>query len=242
MTTGKKVLIGVVALGAAVFLFFKFYGASLVKSGVETYGPEYTGTSVTVSDISFSPLSGNFGFSGLEVGNPPGYQGDKAFRLGEMRVDVAPSTVLSDVVRIHDLAIVDPEFAVEIKKGKLNAKTILDHLNRYGSRDESASETRVQIENVTITGGKVTVTGLPLKDGMDNVALPDIHLTNIGTESENGVSFADASATVMGAVVASLTHVVAENQAKGLLGGLSDKVKGLFGSGDDDGDATEDGN
>jgi len=243
MTGGKKILIGVVALGAAVFLFFKFYGASIVNSAVETYGPEYTGTAVTVADISFSPLGGVFGFSGLNVGNPPGYSGEKAFSLGEMRVDVETSTLFSEVVRVHDLAIADPEFVVEIKKGKINSKAILDHLNAYAESAAGESETRVQIENLSITGGKVSVVGLPLKNEQESVALPDIHLTNIGTESEEGVTFAEASAVVMGAVVASLTRVVAENQVKGLLGGISDKVKGLFGGGDEEEDEdAEEGN
>ncbi|HXV74133.1 MAG TPA: hypothetical protein VD713_05325, partial [Sphingomonadales bacterium] len=176
MAAGKKILIGLVALGAALFLFFKFYGATLVKSGVETYGPEYTGTAVTVEDISFSPLRGIFGFSGLVVGNPPGYDGVKAFSLGEMSVNVQASTLLADVVRIHELVIDEPEFAVEIKKGKINAKAILDHLNKYAASAEGESETRVQIERLSITGGKVSVVGLPVKNGIEAVALPDIHL------------------------------------------------------------------
>lgn len=239
----RNILIGVVALGAAVFLFFKFYGASVVKSGVEAYGPDYTGTEVAVADISFSPLRGIFGFSGLVVGNPPGFEGAKAFSLGEMRVDLETSTLFSDVVRIKELVIENPDFAVEIKKGKLNAKAILDHLNKFSATAEGEAETRVQIEKLSIIGGKVTVAGLPVETKQESVVLPDIHLTNIGTDSENGVTFAEASGVVLGAVVGSLTRVVAENQVKGLLGGMTDKVKGLFGGGkDEDGEEDEEGN
>ena len=240
MSVGKKIVIGAAAIGVALFLFLKFYGGALVKTAVETYGSAYTGTSVTVADISFSPLWGRFGFAGLKVGNPPGYKGETAFSLSEMRADLETSTLFSEVVRIRALAIVDPEFAVEIKKGKINAKAILDHMNQYAASREG--ETRVQIESLSITGGRIALSGLPANNEDEALALPDIHLTDIGTGSENGVSFAEASAVVMEAVVTSVTRVVAENKLKGVLGGISDKVKGLFGGDDEGEDDAEEGN
>lgn len=235
--TAKKILAGIAVLVVAAFLVFKFYGASMVKSAVEKYGPDYTGTSVSVSDISFSPIAGNFGFSGLVVGNPEGYEGERAFTLTGMRVSFETMSLFDDVVKIREIRITDPVFEIELRGLKSNTQAILDNLSAYQS--DEPSETRVAIDDFYLTGATVSVTGVPLETEDTTLKLPDIHIQDIGTGSANGATFAESSRVVMAAITAAVTRVIAENQARGLFEGIKDKVKGLFGGDDEEEDEEE---
>jgi len=97
----KKLLIGIVALIAILFLGGMFYGNSIVKGSVEEYGPEYTGTSVVLDDVSFSPFAGTAGLTGLVIGSPEGFDSDKTFSLKEISVKLELSTLMSDPVHIY---------------------------------------------------------------------------------------------------------------------------------------------
>lgn len=237
--TAKKILAGVAVLAVAVFLVLKFYGASMVKGAVEEYGPDYTGAPVSVSGISFSPIAGNFGFSGLVVGNPEGFEGERAFTLTEMNISLETMSLFDEVVKIREIRITDPVFEVEVRGGKFNTKVILDNLAAYQT-DEEPSETRVAIDDFYLTDATVSVTGLLLKTEDTTLTLPDIHIQDIGTDGADGATFAESSRVVMAAITAAVTRVVAENQARGLLGGIRDKVKGLFGGDDEEQEDGED--
>ena len=62
------------------------YADKLVKDAVETLGPEFTQSEVTLGGVNISLLGGSAGLSDLAVGNPAGFSSDNAFSLGEMCV------------------------------------------------------------------------------------------------------------------------------------------------------------
>ncbi|MEE8295597.1 MAG: hypothetical protein V3R64_07775 [Sphingomonadales bacterium] len=232
----KKVLIGVVALVAILFLGGMFYGGSIVKGSVEKYGPEYTGTSVVLDDVSFSPIGGSAGLSGLVIGSPEGFDAEKTFSLKDISVKLKPSTLLSDTVHINEIRITDPEITVEYKKGKLNIGALMDNLSQYAKEGTEETTTTVIIDDLYITGAKVYVMGLPVGEEGAPIILPDIHLQDIGNVSgnEEGVSFVEASEETMAAVTSAVTKVLASSKIEELMEGGKKFLKGIFGGGDDD--------
>ena len=90
----KKILIrvalaGVVLLVIAVVVGAMFLG-SIVKKGVETAGPSITKTDVKLDGASLSVLSGSGTLKGFVLGNPEGYKGDFAIKVGVVDVGVKP--------------------------------------------------------------------------------------------------------------------------------------------------------
>ncbi len=232
----KKILIGIVALVAILFLGGMFYGGSIIKGSVEKHGPEFTGTSVALDDVNFFPFGGSAGLSGLVIGSPEGFDAEKTFRLKDISVKLEPSTLMSDVVHINEIRITEPEITVEYKKGKLNINALMDNLSQYARAEtEEETTTNVIIDNLYITGAKVLVMGLPVGEG-EPIVLPDIHLQDIGNVSgnEEGVSFAEASKETMSAVTSAVAKVLANSKVQELLDGGKKFLKGIFGGGDDD--------
>jgi uncharacterized protein involved in outer membrane biogenesis len=235
----KKGLIGLVVLLVGAFLIVMFYGSSIVKGSVEEYGPEYTGTSVQLADVSFSPLSGTAGLSGLVIGSPAGFEAEKTFSLDDISVAMETSTLFSDPVHIKELRITNPEIIVEFQGSKLNINALMDNIEKYAGSD-SESTTNVVIDDLYITGAKVTVMGLPVGDEREELALPDIHLQDIGnkTGDEEGVSFSAATEETMAAVTAAVTTVLADARVQGFLekgkNFVKDKLKGIFGGDDEE--------
>jgi len=232
----KKLLIGILALVAIIFLGGMFYGSSILKGSVEKYGPEYTGTSVVLDDVSFSLIGGTAGLSGLVIGSPEGFDADQTFSLKDISVKLEPSSLMSDPVHINEIRITDPEITVEYKKGDLNIMALMDNLSQYSSEETEETTTKVIIDDLYITGGKVFVMGLPVGEEGEPIILPDIHLQDMGNVSgnEEGVSFVEASKETMAAVTSAVTQVLASSKAQELLESGKSFIKGLFGGGDDD--------
>lgn len=244
----KKSIIAVVALVIILFAFFWFYGATLVKESVVEYGPQYTGTSVQLENVTFSPLDGKAGLAGFEIGSPQGFEAEKMFRVGDFSMTVDTASLISDTVYVEEIRITDPELVVEFKDGKLNYSVLSENIEANTSAtEEDEATTNVAIKDLYIIGGRVAVVGLPMGSELSELNLPDIHLQDIGIENDEvtGVTFGQATQIVIGTVTTTVTRVVADANLKGLLGGLGDnleggkeglidKVKGFFGGGNDD--------
>ena len=243
----KKGVLALILLAALLFGFFWFYGTTIVKDSVVEYGPGYTGTSVQLNNVSFSPLDGRAGLTGFEIGSPAGFESEKMFSVGNLQMKVDTTSLMSDTVYMEEIRIADPELVVEFKDGKLNYDVLSQNIEANAPASETETTTNVAIKDLYITGGKVSVVGLPLGSELSELNLPDIHLQDIGIENEEvtGVTFGQATEIVIGTVTTTVTRVVADANLQGLLGGLGDnleggkeglmdKVKGLFGGEKDD--------
>jgi len=240
----KKTLIGLVAIIVILFGVGMFYGSSIVKSSVEEYGPQFTGTSVTLDSVTFTPFSGSAGLSGFTVGSPEGFEADKTFSLRDISLKMEPSTLFKDTVHINEIRITEPVINAEYKNGKLNIRELMNHISEYAGDQTEESTTNVIIDDLYITEAKVNVIGLPVGEGQEEIILPDIHLEDIGnkTGNEEGVTFSAATEETMGAVTGAVTTVLASSKVKDLLEGGKKFLKGIFGGGDDDEEDDEGGN
>ena len=188
-------LLVIVLLIVIAVVIIASQAGSLIKNGVETYGPEITGTSVTLSDVDISLLSGNASINNLAVGNPKGFKAEHAFKVGEVSVKLDVGSLFSEQIRIEKILIDGAELTYE----QVNRSSNIDALKRNvekntGSTGGSASgdssggsDVQLQIDDLYINGTQVNVMAAVLgKEEQESVTIPDIHLKDLGKGGSDG--------------------------------------------------------
>jgi len=228
----------------------------MIKAGVETVGPEITGTSIKLEGVDLSLLSGEGRLKGLVVGNPPGFQTERAFKLGDARVKVDLKSVLTDKLIIEEIMIDGPEITYEAGASGNNLNKIQENVAAFAKKagvqggaepkaeKKEHDQKKVQINHFILKNAQVNASATMLKGKALTVSLPDIHLKDIGKESE-GTTVGKASSEVFAAINASVVQAVtgsgkflekgveAVGEAAKGLGSDAEKavegLKGLFG-------------
>lgn len=201
------VVLAIVGLGV---LFMNL--GKIVKKGVETVGPEVTKTEIKLDSVMLSPFSGSGKLKGLFVGNPEGYKTPSAIKMGEIEVAVQLSSLKSDVIVIDKVAINAPEITFEGGLSGNNLKKILANVEAATggpSTTEKKSETKMKIKDLTITGGKINFSFTGMGGKSLSAPLPDLHLTNIGTD-DKGATVAQVTKQVLGEVVGNVDKIAAK--------------------------------
>lgn len=241
----KKLLLfgglALLVLVVAGFITAQFFLGSIVKAGVNKFGPTMTQTKVELDSASISPLSGSGTLSGLVVGNPAGWSNADAIRLGSVHIDVEPASIFKDHIVINEIVIDGPEFLYETKLVASNIGDILKNIeaatggNKAAEPQKDGKPIKMVIKKFTLRNGKVTLgvgaAALPLP-------MPPVEISDIGTK-EGGITPAGVVFAVMRSVTTSI--VAATTQALTKLGGTSgaaanesvrqvgEAIKGLFG-------------
>ena len=211
------VLIGVVGIVAVVLVGLSLN--ALVKSGIETMGPQVLGVPVTLEDVDIALLSGKnmrAGLTQLVINNPEGYETASAVSLPDIRVHVDRNSLLTDTVIVEEMLIVAPAMTFEWSLRGSNLGTIQENLKRNtrsggngrekGEKHEEPEKTihikkvivKDAIINVSFTGGQSEVVQLPL---------PDLELRDIGNPS-GGTTFSQASAVIFDEIYGAIIKAV----------------------------------
>lgn len=229
---------GLLVLAIAVYIGVQFFLGSIVKGGVNRFGPKITQTKVELSGANLSPLSGVGTLSGLYVGNPQGWSSPKAFYLGKIHVDLEPKSIFGDRVVINEIVIDEPDFVYETKLVANNISDLLKNIeNSVGKKDRDAepkSKTgepkKFEVKRFVLQNGKVTVTVSGA--GTITIPLPTVTLTDLGTK-EGGLTANQLAVAVMRSVTATVAKAATEAIAKGTtqesLKKAGDTIKGIFG-------------
>ena len=191
----------VVAVGVSIY----FLG-SIVKKGVETVGPQITGTEIKLDSATLSLLSGSGKLKGLLVGNPEGFKTESAIKVGSVGVGVVAGSVFSDKVHVTQVNVQAPEITFEGGLKGNNLSKLLDNVQAAAggsnkssatSKDKSSSK-KLQVDDFVISGGKInlSIDAGPLGAKSATVPLPEIHLTNLGG-GPDGITSADLTAKVL---------------------------------------------
>jgi len=216
----KKLLIAggilVVILVAAV----RFLGSNLdaiVKKAITRVGPEMTGVSVEVDKVGISLADGRGEIGGLVIGNPRGYKGRHAFKLGSIVLALDKSSETADVVVIKELTIDAPDIVYDKGEDGSNVEAIQRNIDEYGTthfggeeKDQGATgdaaAKRFIIESLQIRNGKIRLTG------RDTVMdLPTVQLRNVG-KSQGGMTGGE----IAGMVVKQMTQATVASAARAL--------------------------
>ena len=249
----KKIIlfavIGFVVVVAAGVIYLSMNAGSMVKAGVETYGPQYTKTKVELGGVDASLLAGEITITKFLIGNPKGFGSSHAFKVDAVKVAVNIRSLTGDTIHIREIVIDAPDIIYELGSGGSNLQTIQKNVaNATGGGKSKKAKSggdegpRVIIDNLYIRNAKV---GLASGSLAMPLSVPDIHIKDIGKDSKDGkgATMSEAAGKVMDAITGSVTKAAskidikalskqADDLLKGAGGGgksITDSIKGLFG-------------
>lgn len=229
------VFLVVVIAGLLWFVFSQL--GTLVKYAIETGAPPALKVPVKVGSVSIS-YSGTGTIEGLEIGNPEGYNGPYAIRVGKAELALDTSSVKSDKAVIRHIHLLNPEVNLIAGTGGTNLGQIAKNAQAVAAQATGApaapasapaspapanstgsgDTTRLQVDEILISGAKLNASAGLLPGASANATLPDIKITGLGAGPE-GITSAELAAQV-------LTRITEEAVKAGAGGSLKDLLKG----------------
>jgi uncharacterized protein involved in outer membrane biogenesis len=206
----KKILIRialvVVLLGIAAVVVIGLSLNGAIKKGVETIGPKIAKVDVKLDGVKLSIFSGSGSIKGLVIGNPEGYKTPEAMSVGLASVAVAPGSIFSDKIVVKSIRIEAPQVTFELGPGGNNLQRIQANLEEAtGGAGETKPEAaptdsgpgkKLQVDEVIITGGKVTLGMAALGGKLIEAPLPEIKLDKLGQGAE-GITGAELGKVIL---------------------------------------------
>jgi uncharacterized protein involved in outer membrane biogenesis len=232
----RNIIIGLLVLIAVVIIVAGFFLGNIVKKGIEVVGPEITKVPVKLDAVNLSILTGSAKVKGLVIGNPQGYKSPDAISIGTASVGVNPLSIFSDKIVVRSVHIESPEITFEGGLGGNNLSTILDNVNataqsggptstnKTSVSQKPKSGKKIEVEDLLITGAKVRVLLTNLGDKQMTLALPEIHLTDLG-QGGDGLTATDLTQRILSSIVTATIKAVANSA--GNIGGLGKNAKQL---------------
>ncbi|MEX0619418.1 MAG: hypothetical protein WDZ76_02230 [Pseudohongiellaceae bacterium] len=175
-----------------------FYFESALARGIEIAGSRALGTETRVSSVNISPMSGSGSIGQLSIANPEGFNETYAFLLDSLSVEMDVGSAFSDVVEIDSIVITQPDITYETRITTDNIRALINNLPTGPAAEPGAEGAgkRVIIRDLRIIEPRINlVTAL----AQAPVSLPDIHLQNIGDQS-NAVTIAEAARQILSAI------------------------------------------
>ena len=215
-----SVVIGVVVLLVVAVVIVGLSLGSIVKAGIERYGPPVTQTTVTVDGVNVSLFSGSASIKGLVIGNPRGYQMPQAISVGKASVGINPLSIFSDKIVVRSVRVESPEITLEGNPfSGNNLTTIRDNVS--GANKEQTQQAaknqpgpagkpgkKYEVDEFVITGAKVHVSLSGMGGKQFTVPLPDITLTDLG-KGTDGLTATDLAHRVLETLTSGAIKAVA---------------------------------
>jgi hypothetical protein len=250
----KKILIiaGIIIVAIIILLMVGVSNLGpMIKTAVNSYGPEITQTDVRLSDVSVSIFTGEAKIKSLFLGNPKGFKSSEALKVGAVYVDVDEGTVTGNPIVINKIEVAAPEITYETKGTGDNFRTILRNVKKRAAAGKTSKK---KTEGKSDSGKKLIINEVIIRDGQVNLAatalagqgvsaiLPEIRLKDVG-KKKNGVTPEEAIEIILGAIYANIkSPAVTDTLNKGLkklgpgltsedkkgIESATDTVKGLF--------------
>jgi hypothetical protein len=229
-----------IGLGGIVVILIVIVGVGLtklgpiVKTAVNTYGPQITGTQLKVEDVGISLFSGEAKLEKFFLGNPKGFKSPSALKVGSIDVQVDESSLPKDTIVIKKIEVIGPEITYERRGNTDNFKSLLANVQKDMPQGESVKKEpekqapgkKLIIDDLIIKQGKVNLAvempGGKLADERISADLPDIQLKNIG-QSKGGSSPEEVAKEVIETLYANI-------KAPNVIGSLNDQLKKLGGN------------
>jgi hypothetical protein len=222
---GIAAAILVVVIGIALAVVLGQLGR-LIKSGVETYGPEITGTPVSLSSARVSIFSGQGELSRLAIDSPKGFTAGPAFELGRIAIAIDPKSVTGDVIHIRSLVVDGASLIAEFSaEGRNNLNDILQHAEGLAGhtapappgKQGSGVQKRMIIDEFRFTNAEVRVVAAAFK--LDRkLKIGDIDRRGLG--GKQGATASDIAVQVLRPVVENAVRAAAQEYLKAKGGDL----------------------
>jgi uncharacterized protein involved in outer membrane biogenesis len=226
----------VLVLVAAVAYYLYTSLDAIVKTAIERYGSELTGTPVHVESVNLALPKGEATIRGLRVANPPGFSKHDVFALQEISVALDPMTVRQMPIQIRQITIGDPRVHYELDaKGVANVNVIRANLARSrghpaaSSESQASREIRLRVATLTLDGGGIAADTSALGGAEFDLPLPALELRNLGA-GERGATPSEIGAEVLSALTQrTITAVGASELKQKLLDKLGPEAGGAAG-------------
>lgn len=207
-------IIGIVALivvGLGVYLVMN--SGSLIKTAVETLGPQYLGVDVRLDSAEISITEGTGELRGLVIGNPAGFDGPHAFSLGRIRLGLDPAAQSESLIVIREILVDSADLAIIAQGGQTNLQAIMAALEGDGTdeaagaqRESADAGPRMIINHFAFTNARTSLDSDLV--GGRSVSIPDVLLDGIGEKSQ-GVTVREAMKQLLRPIVRASTQALA---------------------------------
>lgn len=219
------VVLGVIAAGAASMWLGKG-----VKLAVETYGPGIVGAPVTVGSVMLAPWSGRGTIKDLVIGNPAGFKGAHALKVGSVAVRLKLSSLAGDTIVVESVDVREPEILYEMGAGGSNLSRLQRNaesaVGKPADAEGKASAKSLIIKDLLVSGGQVGVSASALGKTGVTIPLPVVRLTNLGGK---GRTPAQAVSEVLNAIAGTAGKAVSGLGTKALTDAASSVIGQLGG-------------
>ncbi len=241
----KKVLIAVAAVLVVLIVVVVLFLGQVVKSAVETVGPQVAGVEISLESARVYLLLGDVKLKGLVIGNPEGFKTPSAIELAQFVIDLDMGSLFTDTIVIKQIHIDGPQITYERGLKTSNLAQIQKNLAPDEEKPEKEKSDepkeksdkpakKVVIDDFLFENGKVNIS-IALAGGKKlTIPLAPIHLEDIGKDSE-GASITDIINEVFGAIMKSVGDAIAASgdlagdALKGATGMATDAAKGATG-------------
>ncbi len=226
-------IIVVLVLGVAVYVVVN--SGSLIKTAVETVGSEVLGVDVSLDSAEISLTEGSGELRGLAIGNPDGFGGSHAMRLGQIKLVLDVAQMSEELVVIKSVLIDKAELAIVAKGSTTNLQVIMATLDSSSTDTTSAAEddssdVKLIIDEFVFSNAQTSLVSDLLGDASVNIA--DLKLTGIGRKAD-GATIREVLQQILAPIVRSSTQAVAAQglDIEGAKQGLGSKLQEKLGSG-----------
>lgn len=223
MKTFFKISAGIVCVSVIGLTGVYMGRDALIKKTVETAGPKFLQTSVTLGKVDFRPVQGHLTLQDLHIGNPKGFSDRDLFALKSISIDLQPKTLFGNKIIINKIMIDNVSAHYEIANGTNNIAVV--QKNVAGKPKPASAKSAVPAAKETGKPEKtVVIKDLTLKDAEVSAAisgismslpLPTIHMKDIGENKPS--TFKEALASVL--------NVFSTETLKAIAGATSEAVK-----------------
>ncbi len=188
----------------------------IVRSAVETVGPQMTGTALTIGDVDVSPFRGKLKLQDLLVGNPEGFRTDSAFTLKSVEVHMDLRSLTRDTIIIHKIVVHVPQITYEMGMGGSNLAKIQQNIEDFAPKPATTDDEpevagkKVIIELFEITDGSVRLSASLLQGQAASLPLPDVRMADIGSNDDGteGATWKEAVDEMFGLLLGSVQNVM----------------------------------
>lgn len=183
----KKFLIGLTVVVFAVLAALYFGLNMMIKTGIESYAPKVLGADVRVGSSSVSIFSGTGSLRQVTIGNPHGFDAPYAMKLGRIHVKIDPRSLFSDVIRVQEIIVDQPDLYYEVSTqgSNINALKKQTQLNTPKTSTTTQQKTRKKmvIDYLKISEGTLRPALSGLEGAETVVRLPGIEMKNLGSKN-----------------------------------------------------------
>jgi hypothetical protein len=225
-----KWFFGIGVAGLLIVAAFVFYIYSnldvFVERAIEEFGSQAVGVAVRVDRVELDLESGRASVFGLEVANPPGFEGPTAFSLGEITIDIdletlkQPTPLVLDEIRI-EAPVVYFEMN-EVGQSNLdvlraNAKSGVTAESKEEPADSDSPPTRMRIRKLVFADGRVDADTRAIGGARIDARLARAELSDVG--GAGGATGAEIGAVLVKELGRQTTIAVGRGQIDKLLNG-----------------------